>query len=127
MRASFIRTDTRPGVRVIHVENPPVNALSPGVPEALMDAIDDANADPDVKAVVVMGAGSAPRQSLIDGEQNTSHLPGTVVLGQAPTCRTRLSSSSRAQILTSSFHSRVSTRRAAPKQSVKPSDWLTRV
>ena len=57
MSASFTRTDTHRGIRVIWVENPPVNALSPGVPEALMAAIDEANADPDVNGVVVIGAG----------------------------------------------------------------------
>jgi 3-hydroxyacyl-CoA dehydrogenase len=57
MSAPFIRTDTHRGVRVVHVDNPPVNALSPGVPEALMDAIDAANTDPEVTAIVVIGAG----------------------------------------------------------------------
>ena len=57
MTTSFIRTESHRGVRVLYVENPPVNALSPGVPEALMAGIDAANADPDVKAVVVIGAG----------------------------------------------------------------------
>ena len=57
MSAPFIRTDTHRGVRVIYVDNPPVNALSPGVPEALMAAIDAANTDPEVTAIVVIGAG----------------------------------------------------------------------
>ena len=57
MSASFTRTDTHRGIRVIWVENPPVNALSPGVPEALMEAIDEASADPDVNGVVVIGGG----------------------------------------------------------------------
>jgi 3-hydroxyacyl-CoA dehydrogenase len=53
----FVRTETQRGVRVIYVENPPVNALSPGVPEAMMAAIDHANADRHVTAIVVIGAG----------------------------------------------------------------------
>jgi 3-hydroxyacyl-CoA dehydrogenase len=57
MSAPFIRTDTHRGVRVVHVDNPPVNALSPGVPEALMDAVDAANTDAAVTAIVVIGAG----------------------------------------------------------------------
>src|SRR5437763_5157604 len=57
MTGSLVRGETHLDVRVLHVDNPPVNALSPGVPEALMDAIDAANADADVSAIVVMGAG----------------------------------------------------------------------
>ncbi len=44
-------------VAVITIDNPPVNALSPGVPEALTAAITQANADPAVRAIVVIGAG----------------------------------------------------------------------
>ncbi len=45
------------GVLLIEVENPPVNALSPGVPEALVEALTSAGHDPDVTAIVVKGAG----------------------------------------------------------------------
>ena len=44
-------------VAVITIDNPPVNALSPGVPEALTAAIKQANADTAVRAIVVIGAG----------------------------------------------------------------------
>ena len=44
-------------VAVITVENPPVNALSPGVPEALQAAIEQANAHAEVRAIVVLGGG----------------------------------------------------------------------
>ena len=44
-------------IAVITIDNPPVNALSPGVPEAISAAIDEINADPAVKAAVVIGAG----------------------------------------------------------------------
>ena len=44
-------------VAIITIDNPPVNALSPGVPEALTAAITQANADPSVRAIVVIGAG----------------------------------------------------------------------
>ncbi|MFZ0771489.1 MAG: 3-hydroxyacyl-CoA dehydrogenase NAD-binding domain-containing protein [Candidatus Sulfotelmatobacter sp.] len=44
-------------VAVIAIDNPPVNALSPGVPEAIGAAIDEMNGDPAVKAAVVIGAG----------------------------------------------------------------------
>jgi len=44
-------------VAVITIDNPPVNALSPGVPEGISTAIDAVNSDPAVKAAVVIGAG----------------------------------------------------------------------
>jgi 3-hydroxyacyl-CoA dehydrogenase len=48
---------TRNGVAVICINNPPVNALTTGVPEGLASAIDQAEKDPTVRAIVVMGAG----------------------------------------------------------------------
>ena len=45
-------------VAIITIDNPPVNALSPGVPEGLLAAIQAAAADAAVKSVVVIGAGS---------------------------------------------------------------------
>ena len=45
------------GIAVITIDNPPVNALSPGVPEGLEAAIARATDDADVKAIVVIGAG----------------------------------------------------------------------
>src|SRR6202165_4916460 len=44
-------------VAVITIDNPPVNALSTGVPEGISTAIDAVNSDPAVKAAVVIGAG----------------------------------------------------------------------
>jgi 3-hydroxyacyl-CoA dehydrogenase len=44
-------------VMVITIDNPPVNALSPGVPEGIASAIDALNADADVRAAVLIGAG----------------------------------------------------------------------
>src|ERR1035438_3717196 len=45
------------GVAVITVDNPPVNALSPGVPEGIAAAVEEAEADATVRAVVLIGAG----------------------------------------------------------------------
>lgn len=45
------------GILVITIDNPPVNALSPGVPEGIAAGIDQANADDSVQAVVVIGGG----------------------------------------------------------------------
>lgn len=44
-------------VAVITIDNPPVNALSPGVPEGIQSAIESVNADPRVEAIVLIGAG----------------------------------------------------------------------
>ena len=44
-------------VLIVTIDNPPVNALSPGVPEGIAAGIDQANADDSIKAVVVIGAG----------------------------------------------------------------------
>ena len=43
-------------VGVIIVDNPPVNALSPGVPEGIIAGLDQFNADPAIKAIVLIGA-----------------------------------------------------------------------
>jgi 3-hydroxyacyl-CoA dehydrogenase len=45
-------------VAVITVDNPPVNALGPGVLEGIDEAVARAAADPDVDAIVLIGAGS---------------------------------------------------------------------
>lgn len=45
------------GVGVITIDNPPVNALSPGVPEGILDGIEKFGADDAVRAIVVIGAG----------------------------------------------------------------------
>ncbi len=57
MTAPLVRSDTHRHVRVVIVDNPPVNALSPGAPEAIMAAVDAADADADIDAIVVMAAG----------------------------------------------------------------------
>ena len=49
---------TRQGdVGVITIDNPPVNALSPGVPEGILDGIEKFGADDAVRAIVVIGGG----------------------------------------------------------------------
>src|SRR6202521_1800739 len=45
------------GVAVITINNPPVNALSPGVPEGIADAIEQIDKDDSVVAAVLIGAG----------------------------------------------------------------------
>ena len=53
----LVRFERDQEVAVLTIDNPPVNALSPGVPEALTAAITQANTDPSVRAIVVIGAG----------------------------------------------------------------------
>jgi 3-hydroxyacyl-CoA dehydrogenase len=45
-------------IAVISIDNPPVNALSPGVPEGILQSIQAAAQDPAVKAVVILGSGT---------------------------------------------------------------------
>jgi len=44
-------------IAIITINNPPVNALSPGVPEGIGDAIDQIAKDSSVKAAVLIGGG----------------------------------------------------------------------
>jgi 3-hydroxyacyl-CoA dehydrogenase len=44
-------------VAVITIDNPPVNALSPGVPEEILSSVESAKADPAVAAIVIIGGG----------------------------------------------------------------------
>jgi 3-hydroxyacyl-CoA dehydrogenase len=52
-----ITKDKDNDVAIITIDNPPVNALSPGVPEGIGAAIDEINNDPAIKAAVVIGSG----------------------------------------------------------------------
>src|SRR5216684_4399323 len=53
----LVRFERDGGIGIITIDNPPVNALSPGVPEGIVAAVDKGNADPAVKAMVLIGAG----------------------------------------------------------------------
>jgi 3-hydroxyacyl-CoA dehydrogenase len=44
-------------IAIITINNPPVNALSPGVPEGISDAIEQVGKDASVKAAVLIGGG----------------------------------------------------------------------
>jgi 3-hydroxyacyl-CoA dehydrogenase len=70
---------TRHGeVAVVTVDNPPVNALSPGVPEGIAAALEAARTDAGVRAVAIMGAG----QTFIAGADIKEF--GKITSGQAP-------------------------------------------
>ena len=55
--AEPVRLETQNGVGVIVVDNPPVNALGPGVPEGIIACVQQANADLAIRAIVLIGAG----------------------------------------------------------------------
>src|SRR5947209_4828510 len=55
--SELVTYEVRDGVALIAVDNPPVNALGRGVPEALGAALKRAAADESARAIVVMGAG----------------------------------------------------------------------
>ena len=54
---SLICFEVHDGVAVIGMNNPPVNALTTGVPQGVAEAVQRAQSDPAVRAIVVMGAG----------------------------------------------------------------------
>src|SRR5579883_812239 len=55
--SELVRVTITSGIAVITIDNPPVNALSPGVPEGISAGIEQAAQDPSVSAVVIIGAG----------------------------------------------------------------------
>ncbi len=52
-----VRFTKNDGIAVITIDNPPVNALSPGVPEGILDAIEKIDKDDSIKAAVLIGGG----------------------------------------------------------------------
>jgi 3-hydroxyacyl-CoA dehydrogenase len=52
-----VTTSIADDVAVVQIDNPPVNALSHGVPEGLIAAIDEAERNPAIRAIVILGAG----------------------------------------------------------------------
>lgn len=55
--SDLVNIERAGGVAILAVNNPPVNALSAGVPDAIAAGLHAAQADPAVQAIVVMGAG----------------------------------------------------------------------
>src|ERR1700688_1327989 len=55
--SELVRYARNGDVAIMTIDNPPVNALSPGVPEGILEGIEKANADPQVAAIVVIGGG----------------------------------------------------------------------
>src|SRR5437773_8425557 len=53
----LVKFEAIDGIGIITIDNPPVNALSPGVPDGITAAVERGNADPAIKAMVLIGAG----------------------------------------------------------------------
>jgi 3-hydroxyacyl-CoA dehydrogenase len=56
--SSLVTLTIQEDAAVIRIDNPPVNALSPGVPEGIVARIAEAESNPEVRVIVVMGAGN---------------------------------------------------------------------
>src|SRR5271155_186843 len=65
-------------IAVITINNPPVNALSPGVPEGISEAIEPINKDPEIGAAVLIGGG----RTFVAGADIKEF--GKMVSGKAP-------------------------------------------
>jgi 3-hydroxyacyl-CoA dehydrogenase len=55
--SDLIQLTTENGIAIVTINNPPVNALSPGVPEGISAALDKIAQDAAIKAVVLIGGG----------------------------------------------------------------------
>ena len=56
--SQLVRYEVRDRIAIITIDNPPVNALSPGVPEGISEAVERAGGDAAVDAIVLIGAGT---------------------------------------------------------------------
>src|SRR5262249_584519 len=55
--SELVKFSNQGGIGVITVDNPPVNALSPGVPEGILEAVRQSQSDDSIKALALIGAG----------------------------------------------------------------------
>lgn len=74
----LVQFTTNNGIAVITINNPPVNALSPGVPEGISESIDRINNDSEIHAAVLIGGG----RTFVAGADIKEF--GKMVSGQAP-------------------------------------------
>ena len=76
--SELVKLSLQGDVAVVTIDNPPVNALSPGVPEGLRSSIEAAAQNPAVRAIVVIGAG----RTFIAGADIREF--GKIVAGERP-------------------------------------------
>jgi hypothetical protein len=55
--SNFVQYQVQDRVAVLTIDNPPVNAIGAGVPEGIAAALDQAEQDPEIRSVVLIGAG----------------------------------------------------------------------
>src|SRR5260370_1177092 len=55
--SNLVQVTKNNDIAIITINNPPVNALSPGVPEGIREAIETIDKDDSIKAAVLIGAG----------------------------------------------------------------------
>src|SRR5258708_36746543 len=55
--SDLVQVTKNNGIAIITINNPPVNALSPGVPEGIYEAIEYIDKDDSIKAAVLIGGG----------------------------------------------------------------------
>src|ERR1700738_873505 len=55
--SELVETSKHGEIGVLTVKNPPVNALSPGVPEGIAAGVEAFEKDPSVQAIVLIGGG----------------------------------------------------------------------
>src|SRR6266478_2532110 len=55
--SDLVQVTNKDGIAIISINNPPVNALSPGVPEGLAGAVEQIEKDGAIAAAVLIGAG----------------------------------------------------------------------
>ena len=76
--AELVKITRHDEIAVITIDNPPVNALSPGVPEGIQAAIQSVASQSDVRAIVLIGAG----QTFIAGADIREF--GKIISGERP-------------------------------------------
>ncbi len=76
--SQLVNVTHRDGIAVVTIDNPPVNALSAGVPEGILAAIEGVETDPSIQAVVLIGAGKTfiAGADIKDLERAASPSPG---------------------------------------------------
>lgn len=55
--SELVKYSVEDGIAVVTIDNPPVNALSPGVPDGIREAVLRAGSEAAVQAIVIIGAG----------------------------------------------------------------------
>ena len=81
-----VRFEVEDGIGLILIDNPPVNALSPDVREGIVAAVEKGEAAPNVKAMVMLGAGRsfiAGAPTIVNNTETLAHVPGILRHGAA--------------------------------------------